>query len=145
MSASLKEIHDKAEKESDKAYAVRGRACKAFYKAWGERAASAVLIELNKEWKAAYEVDRELWALKRKAFAEYEATWEEGVPHDPQDSSLYKCDDCGKIKLDVGTSPLRHDWCLVDRKMTQHWRLGPIASFFARIFGRVDGNWYWVD
>ena len=137
MSASLREIHDKAERESANACAIRGKACKAFYEAREDGAAHEVLVKLSEEWKAVYEVDCELWALKCKAFAEYEATWEEGVPHDPQDSSLYKCDDCGKIKLDVGTSPLRHDWCLVDCKMTQHWRLGPIASFFARIFGKV--------
>ena len=137
MSESLKEIHELAEMKSDRACAIRSKACKAFYEALEDDTAHEVIIKLSEEWKAAYEVDCELWALKCKAFTEYEATWEEGIPHDPQDSSLYKCDDCGKIKLDVGTSPLRHDWCLVDRKMTQHWRLGPIASFFARIFRRV--------
>lgn len=73
MNAVLKEKYYEIAEKSDAAAAVCARACEAFC----QETDPIRKAELLKEWQNVHKIHIELWEIYRKAWIEYETSWEE--------------------------------------------------------------------
>ena len=70
--------HSEAELKCDASSLIRSEACRAFLKAEEARNKAIIaFLKADEKWRNACMINEKLWAIQKKAFAEYVATWED--------------------------------------------------------------------